>query len=405
MANTLLTIDDITREALVILHQEANFLGGVNRQYDDSFAQSGAKIGDSLRIRLPNEYRIRTGTTLNAQDTVEQSTTLQISNQYGVDLNFTSQDLTLDMDDFAERVIRPAVSVLVANIESLMYQDVYKEVYNLVDSDATAVSYLDVLTARERLVDALAPMDGRWCMTLAPKHNTTIVNELKGLFNSQREISDQYINGYMGTSGGFKFYENTHFVDHTTGSAVAGDTSYNINGVGQGSTAPVSTLTVDTGTTTFLAGDVITIAGVNRVHPETKQDTGQLQQFVVTADSGTSATSLAISPALNAVTTDGRQNVTAAPADNAAINKIGAGANELLTGSMGYHPDAFTFATADLVMPSGVDMASRQVLDGVSMRMVRQYDINNDQFPCRLDILPAWKAIRPQLAVRVHADG
>jgi hypothetical protein len=160
-----------------------------------------------------------------------------------------------------------------------------------------------------------------------------------------------------------------------------------------------ATLTVDGGSTTFLDGDIITIAGVNRVHPETKADTGILQQFVVTANSGTSATSLAISPSITI--TGGKQNVTAAPANDAAVSKVGGGASSVFTNSMAYHKDAFTFATADLVMPKGVDMAARKVLDGVSMRIVRDYDINNDKFPCRIDILYGYVAKRPQLACRI----
>jgi hypothetical protein len=197
---------------------------------------------------------------------------------------------------------------------------------------------------------------------------------------------------------GTDFYQNTHATNHTTGTAVVGDTLYNVNGANQSG----ATLTVNTGTTTFLIGDVITIAGCNAVHPETKADLGYAQQFVITANSGANATSLSISPAI--VLSGAKQNVSAAPTDTGAITKVGAGASETLNTSMLYHKDAFTFATADLVMPQGVDFASRQVLDGISMRIVRQYDINNDMFPCRLDVLYGYKAIRPQLACRIHAD-
>lgn len=397
MANTLLTIDMITREALVVLHQQANFIGNVNRDYDDSFAKEGAKIGSSLRVRLPNEYVIRTGATLNAQDTVEQQVTLPVKDQYGVDLNFTSADLTLSLDDFSQRIIQPAVSVLVSNVESAFYRDVYKEVYNVVDNDGNAITFKNCLQAKAQLTKNLANPSDRFC-GLDPDHTVDLVDVLKGLFQDSGAIASQYREGMMGRTGGLDFLENTHFSDHTTGTA-AKTTGYLVNGAAQSG----ATLTVDGGSTTFLIGDVITIAGVNRVHPETKLDTGILQQFVVTADSGTSATSLALSPSISA--TGGTQNVTAVPADNAAIVKVGAGAGELMSGSMAWHKDSFTFATADLVMPSGVDMASRQVLDGVSMRLVRAYDINNDKFPVRMDILPAWKATRPKTACRIHADG
>jgi hypothetical protein len=192
---------------------------------------------------------------------------------------------------------------------------------------------------------------------------------------------------------------STHVNDHTTGTAVKGDTLYNVNGA----TESGATITVNTGTTTFLVGDVITIAGCNRVHPETKVSTGVAQQFVITADSGANATSLAISPPI--VVSGALQNVSGYPTNGGAITKVGAGNAELLNSSMTYHRSAFTVATADLMMPDGVHFASRDVYDGVSMRIVRAFDINNDQMPCRLDILFGQVAQYPQLAARIHADG
>ena len=221
--------------------------------------------------------------------------------------------------------------------------------------------------------------------------------DLKGLFNDSAQVAKQYREGIIGRTGGFDHYENTHVGKHTTGTA-AKVTAYLSNGATQSGAA----ITVDTGTTTFLIGDVITFAGVNAVHPETKADLGRLMQFVITANSGTSATSLAISPAL--VATGATQNVTTTVADNSAVVKVGAGASETLDTSMVFHKNAFTFATADLVMPQGVDFSAREVLDGVSMRIVRQYDITNDKFPCRVDVLYGYKAIRPSQACRIHAD-
>ena len=397
MANTLLTPTAVTREALRILHQKCVFIGTINRQYDDSFAKSGAKIGDSLKIRLPNQYTVRTGATLSAQDTTETSTTLQVATQKGVDLNFTSVDLTLSLDDFSKRILEPAMSVLAANIEADAFS-MYKDVYQIVDNDAAAISFLNIMQGRQVLNDALAPMDSNRTALLTTAHTAKIVDALKGLFQDSNAIKQQYREGMMGRTGGFDFYESSIPGNHTSGTA-AKTTGYLVNGA----TQTGATLTVDTGTTTFLKGDIITIAGVFRVHPETKANTGVLQQFVVTADSGASATSLAISPSI--VTSGATQNVSGSPADNAAIVKVGAGASELLTNSMVYHQDAFTFATADLVMPSGVDFSARETMDGISMRVVRQYDINNDKFPCRLDVLYGFKTLRPQLACRIHADG
>ena len=394
MANTNLTIDMITNQALMILHQKLNFIGTIDRQYDSSFAKSGAKIGDTLRIRLPNEYTVRSGATLSTQDTTETSVSLPVTTQKGVDVNFSSEELTLDIDDFSKRILEPAMSVLAANVEADAIS-MYKDVYNFVDNAGSAMTFAKALAASGKLTDNLTPYDGR-TLNLTTQDNIDMVDALKGLFNAQDKLSSNYKEGRLaGPFAGFEgIYENTLLGNHTTGTAAAA-TGYLVNGASQTG----ATLTVDTGSTTLLDGDIITIAGVNRVHPETKADTGILQQFVVTANSGTSATSLAISPSITI--TGGKQNVTAAPADNAAVSKVGGGASSVFTNSMAYHKDAFTFATADLVMPKGVDMVARKVLDGVSMRIVRDYDINNDKFPCRIDILYGYVAKRPQLACRI----
>lgn len=400
MPNSILTATAVTREALRVLHQKLNFIGNINRQYDDSFAKSGAKIGDSLKVRLPNQYVVRTGATLSAQDTAETSTTLQVATQKGVDLSFTSLDLTLSLDDFSKRILDPAMSVLAANIEADALT-MYKDVYNVVDQDATAFTWNTVLNGRKMLNDNLAPMDNQRRALLSTGSSVKLVDALKGLFQDSGEISKQYKEGMMGRSAGFDFYENTLLVPHTTGTA-AKTTGYTVNGAvtANGSAAVV----VQTGATTFKKGDVFTVAGCFRVHPETKVSTAVLQNFVVTADYAGGAGSVSFAPAI--YTSGGRQNVVAAGmANSSAIVKVAAGASELINADMVFHKDAFTFATADLVMPSGVDFTAREVQDGLSMRIVRAYDINNDAFPCRLDILYGYKTLRAELASRLHADG
>lgn len=400
MPNSILTATAVTREALRVLHQKLNFIGNINRQYDDSFAKSGAKIGDSLKVRLPNQYVVRTGATLSAQDTAETSTTLQVATQKGVDLSFTSLDLTLSLDDFSKRILDPAMSVLAANIEADALT-MYKDVYNVVDQDATAFTWNTVLNGRKMLNDNLAPMDNQRRALLSTGSSVKLVDALKGLFQDSGEISKQYKEGMMGRSAGFDFYENTLLVPHTTGTA-AKTTGYTVNGAvtANGSAAVV----VQTGTTTFKKGDVFTVAGCFRVHPETKVSTAVLQNFVVTADYAGGAGSVSFAPAI--YTSGGRQNVVAAGmANSSAIVKVAAGASELINADMVFHKDAFTFATADLVMPSGVDFTAREVQDGLSMLIVRAYDINNDAFPCRLDILYGYKTLRAELASRLHADG
>lgn len=388
MANTILTPTAVTREALRVLHQKLNFVGSITRDYDDSFAKSGAKIGDSLKIRLPNQYTVRSGATLSAQDTTESSVTLQVATQKGVDLNFTSAELTLSLDDFSKRIIEPAMSVLAANIEydaMSMYKDVYQSVWN----GASALTLAKVLAGRKILQDSLTPLNGRTA-NLQTQETVDLVDALKGLFNDSGTLSKQYKEGFMGRTAGFDFVENTMWPAHTRGGS---NGAYLTNGA----TQTGATLVVDTGATAPAAGDVITIAGVFKVHPETKVSTGILQQFVI--GSGATTTSFPISPAI--VASGATQNVSNSAADNSAITFLGTASTAVST-SMLYQEGAFAFATADLVMPDGVDWKAREVMDGISMRMVRQYDITNDKFPTRLDVMYGYKTLRPQKAVRLH---
>lgn len=402
MSNSILTPTAVTREALRILHQKCNFIGSINRQYEDQFAKSGAKIGDSLKIRLPNEYKVRTGKTLDVQDTQEQSVTLTVATQKGVDVTFSSAELTLSLDDFSSRILDPAMSVLAANIEAdaiSMYKDVYNEVSNV----GAAITTADILKGGKKLTDALAPGSAR-TLNINTQDNVDLLEALKTLYNDPSKISKNYRDGMIANQFlGFEtVMQNTLWPIHTTGTDDGtGDYLTDINaGEADGS---AGSLHIDTGAGTFKKGDIVFIEGVYRVHPETKASTGKLQQFVVTADYSGGEGDLQISPSI--ISSGARQNVTAV-ADGKKINKlesdestaIGASADYGI--SLGYQKDAFAFVTADLEMPKGVDFSAREVLDGISMRIVRQYDVVNDMFPCRIEVLYGYKTIRPQLACR-----
>ncbi len=400
MANTLLTPTIITREALRILHQKLNFIGNINRQYDDRFAQSGGKIGDTLQIRLPNRYTVRTGRTIDVQDTTETKVDLVVGTQKGVDTSFTTVDLTMDLDDFAERILEPAMSVLAANIEADA-MDMYKNVWNEVSDVGASVTLADVLAMGKKMTDDLTPVSRR-TLNLNTQDNVDLVDALKGLFNDPAKISKQYRDGMVANDfvGFEKIYQNTMWPQHLTGTD-DGTGDYLSNDA----TAQVgASITVDTGAGTWKKGDICTFDGVNRVHPETKVDTGKLHRFVLTADAAANATSLKISPSI--VATGADQNVTNGIADDKAVFKresddstaIGNAADYGIT--LAFHKDAFVFATADLLMPKGVDFAAREVFDGISMRIIRDYDINNDTLPCRIDVLYGFKATRPELACR-----
>lgn len=389
MSNTLLTPTAVTREALRVAHQSANFIGNIDRQHDAEFAVSGAKIGDSIKIRQPNQFAVTNGAILSAQDTTESSTTLQLTGRKHVGMGFTTADLTLSIDDFSARFITPAVSALIANVEADALS-MYTSVYNQVSNVGSAATLGKILAGRKILMDGLAPAADR-SVILNTQDNVDLVDGNKTLFNDQKVLGKQYLEGAQGRAAGFDFYENTLLARHTTGSDASG---YQTNGAAQSG----ATLTIDTGSGTFKKGDIVTIADVYRVHPETKASTGVLQQFVVTADAGASATSLAISPAI--VASGATQNVSNAAGDNKAITKVG-GASAAHGISLAFHKSAFTFATADLILPKGVHFGAREVLDGISLRVVQDYDINNDKLPARLDILYGYVAQRPEFAVRL----
>lgn len=402
MSNTILTPTAVTREALRILHQKLNFVGNVTRSYDDSFAKEGAKIGDSLKIRLPNEYTVRTGKTIQTQDTTETSVTLQVATQAGVDVNFSTAEMTRDLDDFSKRILDPAMSKLASHIENdalSMYKDVYQEVSDV----GATLTLAGVLNANKRLTNALAPMDGR-CLLLNPKSNVDLVSAATTLYNDRTKVSEQYRKGLIGNDffGFDKVYQNTMMPTHVTGTEAGADTGANVNGANQTGASVTVNGTVSG---TFKKGDIVSFAGCYDVHPETKATRANLKQFVVTADVDASYSSIPISPSI--VTSGATQNCSASPTDTDIVYKvesddstgIGSSADYLI--DLAFHPEAFAFATADLLMPKGVDFAAREVLDGISMRIVRAYDINNDNMPCRIDVLYGYKTIRPELACRI----
>jgi hypothetical protein len=393
MANSILTPTAVTRESLRVLHQKLTFIGSINRQYDASFAKEGAKIGDSLKIRLPNQYTVTTGANLSTQDTTEVSTTLQIATQKHVGMNFTTAELTLSMDDFSKRVIDPAMAVLAANIEADALS-MRKDVYQQANNTAAAITFANVLAGRRKLNDSLAPPNDRTAL-LSSNDSANLVDALKGLFQDEGGIAKQYREGYMGRTAGFDFAESTHLSTQTRGT---GDANYLVN-TSSGVTSGSGTIAVTAGTGTIKQGEVVTIAGMDSVHPETKVDSGLLQQFVVTADYAGGAGNISVSPA----------PVTSGATQNVVINSAGASKALVIVGtvstnygqSMVYQEDAFTFATADLVMPKGVDWGAREVFDGISLRIVRDYDINSDRLPTRVDVLYGYKTLRPQLACRL----
>jgi P22 coat protein - gene protein 5 len=394
MANTILTPTKVTRKALMILHQKLAFIGTIERQYDEQFAKEGAKIGSTLQIRLPNKYVSATGAAITPQDTSENSVALAVGTQRNVPMQFFTSELTLSLDDFSDRIIDPAMAVLAAATESdafAMAQDVYQQVGAPATIPNALLTYLQAMA---RLDNSLAPKTQR-CIQLPPLDAATIIDALKGLFHDQTAISKQYRDGIMGRTSGFDWYNNTLVSRITNGNKVAAVT---VSGAGQ--TGASITLGGLAGADTFKKGEVMTFAGCNEVHPETKVDTGRLQKFVVTADATSAGATLAVSISPSIVVTGALQNVSASPTNGGAVTVDGT-ASLVYGVSLGYFKQAFAIAFADLYMPKGLDFGAREVMDGISLRIIRDYDILTDKIYTRCDVLYGYKTIRPELACRV----
>ena len=397
MANSILTIDMITRKALEILENNLVLTRNVNRQYDDSFAVEGAKIGSTLRIRLPDRALVTDGAALQVQDDNEQFTTLTVASQKHIGVNFTSAELTMQLDDFAERVLKPRISQLASSIDADVANS-YKNIGNTVGTPGTVPSTsLVLLQAQQKLNENAAVMSPRYA-TVNPAANAGLVEGMKGLFNPTDTISKQFKNGMMGTGvlGYDEINMSQSIKQHTTGTRAATGTVVAASVTSEGSST--LTLTVGSGET-IAVGDVFTVADCYAVNPQTRESTGSLFQFVALASS-TATTTATVTVAAMYSATHALATMTALPVAAKAVVFVGAASSQYAQ-NLVYHKDAITFATADLLLPQGVDMAARAVHNGISLRVVRQYDINNDRMPCRIDVLYGFSTIRPQMACRI----
>lgn len=401
MANSLLTISMLTREVLRVLENNLSFAKGVNRNYDDQFAIGGAKIGDTINIRKPARYVGRTGQNLAVEDHTETSIPLQLNTQFGVDVSFTSKDMALSLNDFSQRFLAPACAVIANKIDRdglALYADIHSAVGTPGTVPTTLKTYLQ---AGAKLDYNAVPRDSMRSLIIDPNAQVEIVDSLKSLFQSGDQIASQYEKGNMGLAAGFKWSMDQNVVNHVVGPL--GGTPL-VSGAGQSGSSLVTSGWTAAAASRLKKGDVFTIANVFAVNPQSRQSTGQLAQFVVTADfssDGSGNGAVSIYPAITL--TGAFQTVTVLPAASAAITVLGA-ANAITPAHLAYHRDAFALACADLPLPGGVHKASR-VSDkqlGLSVRMIQAYDITTDKFPCRLDVLYGWKTVYPELACRIQ---
>jgi len=413
MANNLLTISKITNEALMVLENELTFTNNVTREYDDQFAVTGAKIGNTLNVRRPGRFIGTTGPALNVEDFNETSVPVTLSTQFHVDTQFTSQDLALSLDAFSDRILKPAIAAIANKMDYDGLTMAKNNVANIVGTAGTPpTGLITYLTGQAYLDSEGAPRDGRRSIVIEPFTSATIVDSLKGLFVPSDVVGKQYTKGMMGRdSAGANWYMDQNVVSQTFGSyatatlACATTTGTGFLSTGWASTSTIA-LTATTATAGLKQGDVIQIAGIYGVNPQNRQNYGKVRNFVVTADvtvatSGT--TSVIVSPA---VITGGQfQNVvvtsTSATAVVTPFNNTGVVSPQNLI----FHKNFATVATADLELPDGVHFAGRASDKdlGLSIRVVRQYTINNDSIPTRLDVLYGWAPLYPELACRVAA--
>jgi hypothetical protein len=401
VANSLLTIDVVTREALRLFRNSNWFLRTVGHQFDDEFGRRGAKVGSQIRVMLPNDYTLRSGPTAVPQSTVEQNTVLTLANQMGVDVSFSSAEREMSLDDYSKRVLAPAVNVLAGGVAVNVMQQVEAAAQLVRNADGTNNTISPTagtwLAAGAVLDQAGAPRNERF-IVMDPVTQARTVTSLMGLFNPSGKISGQYTRGTITTDTlGFDWGMDQTVMKHTTG---AYGTPPTVNGANQ--TGASITVTALAGP--LNKGDIISIAGVNSVNRVTKASNGTLAQFTVTANVLAGATSIPIYPPLVPAAAGpapvAYQTVDVSPATGAAIT-VATKAGEVYRKNFAYYAEAITMVTADLELPRGVHEASRQSYDGISIRMITDYAVMSDQFITRLDILFGSAVLRPEWVVAV----
>jgi hypothetical protein len=415
MANTLLTISKITNEALMVLENELTFTSEVNREYDDQFSVSGAKIGQTVNVRKPARFIGTTGPNLAVEDFNETSVPVTLNTQFHVDTQFSTADLALSLDMFSDRVIKPGVAAIANKIDRDGLVLAKNNIANIVGTAGVPpTSLLTYLTGQAYLDSEGAPRDGRRACIVEPFTSATIVDSLKGLFMPSAKISEQYEKGMMGTdSAGMRWRMDQNVVSQQFGSYATATLSTNtttFTGSITSGWASSSTITISatTAAAPIQQGDVITIANVYAVNPQNRQPygTNRLRNFVVTSAvtiaSGGSA-SVTVSPAI--ITAGQFQNVSVSATSSSAVVTPFNNTGTVSPQNIILHRNCETLACADLELPAGVVFAGRASDKelGLSIRVVRQYTINNDSIPCRLDVLYGWAMLYPELGCRVAA--
>ena len=404
MSNSFKSPDWILKKALPVLHAKLNFIGHCHRDYDKEFMQSGAKIGDTLRIRLPEQYTVTTGAVFVPQDITQDSTTLTVATQKHVGMKLTSADLAMTDEDFMERHVVPAMSVLASNIEADALSMVLK-CNNMVNLAGTTISMLAFGQARAMLNKGLAPNDGQRTLLVDSDTSAVMANDIKAQFNDSAEISRAFLEGTLGRAQGFTWAENDLLPTLTTGTRLSTDTPTISADIANAATS--LTVASFTGAATLAVGEVFTLAGIYAVHPESKAAYSNLKQFVVTSKATMSGGAGTINFYPAVYYSGALQNVSTQPLSGIRIYVDAADHGSGVASTnykqlIAFHKDAFAFVTADLPVFDGQPFMARKVMDNISMRIWKFADGINDTENTRVDVLYGYCPLRQaRLACRI----
>ena len=390
--NNLLTPSLITKETLVMLENNLVAAGKVNRVFENQFV----KIGTTLTVRKPNRFKVTSGPGLSIQDVVEPSTSITISNQKHVDFQFSSTELTLTIEEFSERYLKPAAAELANQIDYDIISN-FQQLFNEVGTPGVVPANFAALGAvGQRMDEGAVPMDGR-VLILNPAAYWSMANGLTGLY--VQSVSEPALKGFLAKIANFEIYEDQNVQSQTVGNwgTVAGVT----NGASQTGSSLVTNGWAANVTGLLNYGDVFTIPGVYAVNPKNRQSTGTLQNFVVTAQVNTDGFGNATIPMYPAITLTGAyQTVSASPVGGAQLSIKGA-ANTAYAQNIGFVKDCFGLVTVPMELPEGVDFKAREMYKNISLRIIRAYDVQNDVFPARLDVLYGTSCFYPELGCRL----
>jgi hypothetical protein len=413
MADNILTPSKIAGETLRILHNNSAFLGNVSMDLETEW-KTAPKPGSTVSYRRPVQFTVRSGATANLQDVNETSGTLVVQPEIGIDWDFSEFDMKLSLEEFSKRYLMPAGMRLASELDYQIGQR-YLQIANHTGTPGTLPGNASaILNAGAVLDESACPRDGQRYAALTPRSMASVVNGLSGFFNDTKTTSEQNKTGLMKTNLGMDFFLSQNLPTHTVGPLGGtplsnGATQGIINsGATDNPYAATSTIVTDGWTAAAAlrlnAGDVINFAGVFAVNPETRQSTGILRDFVVTAavssDAGGNA-SIIVSPAV--IAGGSYQNVTQRVPDNSAITVKTGAANTAYPQNMIWHKDAISMVSFPMDVPKGMDMASQASYDGVSLRFVRGYDILNNRRICRFDMLYGAVVNRPEWTARLTA--